>query len=263
VSLAGEERKKSIMTLLNEQGKVNVSELSQKFEVSTETIRRDLDELEKENKLKKVYGGAIRYKAEIEPPHVERESLHTDAKRKIGSLAAQLIDNNDFILIDEGSTALQIIHHLEDKRHLTILTCSIPALTLLIEYQKRGSFDGKIIFIGGEVSAKHMRVSGSIAEKTLDDFYVNKAFVSVDGISLEHGITSYDYDKANFTRKMISCSETTIVLADHSKIDKRSVSKIAELAEVDQIISDQAPPSHWVTSFAAMNVQWVDSKGTA
>lgn len=260
MSLAGEERKKSIMAILNEKGKVSASELSLLFEVTTETIRRDLDELEKENKLKKVYGGAVKFKVEVEPPHYEREFIHAEAKRKIGALAAELIEDNDVIVIDEGSTALQIIHCLESKSNLTILTSSIPALMLLIEHHKRGTFDGKIIFIGGEVNAKHLRVSGAIAEKIMEDFYVNKSFISVDGVSLENGITSYDYDRAVFTKKLMQCSETTIVLADSSKVIKRTVAKIADLKDVHIIVSDQSPPKEWSAALKKKNVRWISSQ---
>ncbi|OKP83049.1 DeoR/GlpR family DNA-binding transcription regulator [Paenibacillus sp. P32E] len=261
MSLASEERKETIMTLLNERGKVIANELSLLFEVSTETIRRDLDELEKENKLKKVYGGAVKFKVEVEPPLLEREAIHVEAKRKIGILAAGLIEDNDVIVVDEGSTALQIIHCLEGKQHLTILTNSVPALMLLIEFQKRGTFNGKLIFIGGEVSAKHLRVSGPIAEKVLEGFYVNKSFVSVDGVSLENGITSYDYEKAVFTRQMIRNSEMAIVVADSSKIDKRTVAKIADLDEIHMIVTDQAPSPKWKAPLQKIAVQWIYPQG--
>jgi DeoR/GlpR family transcriptional regulator of sugar metabolism len=160
-------------------------------------------------------------------------------------------------VVDEGSTALQILHFLDNKHHLTILTNSIPALMLLIEHQKRGTFDGKLIFIGGEVSAKHLRVSGPISEKIMEDFYVNKSFVSVDGVSLENGISSYDYEKAVFTRKIIRCSETAIVVADFSKIDKRTVAKIADLREIHMIVSEQAPPEEWKAALQKMELRWI------
>ncbi|QJD81928.1 DeoR/GlpR family DNA-binding transcription regulator [Cohnella herbarum] len=257
MSLAGEERKTSIMDLLNERGKVIASELSQLFEVSTETIRRDLDELEKENKLKKVYGGAVKFRVEVELGHNEREFVHAEAKRKIGFLAAELIEDNDVIVVDEGSTALQIIHFLVNKRNLTILTSSIPALMLLIEHQKRNKYDGKIIFIGGEVNAKHLRVSGPIAEKIMDDFYVNKSFVSVDGISLKNGVSSYDYERSVFTKKLIRCAETAIVVADSSKVDKRTVAKIVDMEDIHIIISDQAPPTEWKPALMKMDLRWI------
>ncbi|SDW43983.1 DeoR/GlpR family DNA-binding transcription regulator [Paenibacillus sp. CF384] len=257
MSLASEERKKRVLELLVIQGKVQVNELAQKFEVTTETIRRDLDDLEKDGKLKKVYGGAVKVQADFEPAYHEREVIHAEEKRKIGMLAANLIQNDDVIVIDEGSTAMQILHHLADKRNLTILVCSIPTLILLVDYQKRGLFDGRMIFIGGEVNSKHMRVSGPIAEKVMEDFYVHKSFLSVDGVSLENGITSYDFERALFTRKLIRCSETSIVVADSSKIGKRTVAKIADLTDIHCIVSDNEPPAGWKGSLEEMGVSWL------
>jgi len=257
VSLASEERKRGIMTLLHESGKVIANDLAQRFEVSTETIRRDLDELEKTNKLKKVYGGAVKFKSDVEPAILERESIHVEAKRKIGYLASQLIEDSDVIVLDEGTTVLQIIPYLEHKRHLTIMTNSIPALLLLLEHQKRGTFDGKIILIGGEVSARHLRVSGPIAERTMEDFFVSKSFVSVDGVSLKNGVTSYDYEKAVFTRKIMQCSDTVIVVADQSKIDKRTVAKISDLRDIDILISNEAPPADWKASLKKIGLRWM------
>ncbi|MCM3631242.1 DeoR/GlpR family DNA-binding transcription regulator [Paenibacillus glycanilyticus] len=257
MSLAGEERRKRILEMLGIKGKVNVNELSQQFEVTTETIRRDLDDLEKSNKLKKVYGGAVKLKTEIEPAYNEREIIHAEEKRAIGVLAAGLIEDNDVLVIDEGSTAMQIIHHLKDKHNLTILVCSIPTLTLLLDYQKNGEYDGRTIFIGGEVDPKHLRVSGPISEKMMEDFYVNKSFVSVDGVSLENGLTGYDYERALFTRKLMQCSQTTIVVADSSKIGKRTVARIADLSDVDYVVSNSEPPSGWTEKLQDRGVTWL------
>lgn len=261
MSLASEERKKVILSLLHGSGKVIASELAQRFEVSTETIRRDLDELEKESKLKKVYGGAILFKANTEPALLERETIHVEAKRQIGALAAELVEDNDVIALDEGTTILQIIPHLLAKQHLTVLTNSIPALIALLEHKKRGDFNGKIIVIGGEVDAKHLRVSGSIAERALEEFFVNKAFISVDGVSLKNGLTSYDYDKAVFTRKMIACSDTAIVVADSSKIPRRTVVKIAGLQDIHVLISDAPPKAEWTEGLEKLAVRWIYPAG--
>ncbi|ACS98897.1 DeoR/GlpR family DNA-binding transcription regulator [Paenibacillus sp. JDR-2] len=257
MSLAGEERRNRILEMLGIKGKVNVNELARQFEVTTETIRRDLDDLEKSGKLKKVYGGAVKLKTEIEPAYSEREIIYAEEKQAIGMLAAGLVEDNDVLVIDEGSTAMQIIPHLTDKRNLTILVCSIPTLTLLLEYQRNGLIDGRTIFIGGEVNPKHLRVSGPIAEKMMEDFYVNKAFVSVDGVSLENGLTGFDYERALFTRKLMLCSQTKVVVADSSKIGKRTVARIADLSDVDYVVSNSEPPTGWNGILQDKGVTWL------
>jgi DeoR/GlpR family transcriptional regulator of sugar metabolism len=259
VSLIGEERKRKILELLNEKGKVKVRELAELFNVSTESVRRYLDELNSENKLKKVYGGAVKTNGAVEPPHLERININAEAKQKIGKLAADFVEDNDVIVIDEGSTPLTMIEYLWDKKNITIMTSSIPALTILIDYKKKQLFTGRVIFIGGEVNAEHLRVSGFIAEKIMEDFYVNKAFISVDGITIDHGITSFDPDKALLVRKFIQHAEQTIVLADHSKIGNRSYVKIGNLEDVDMVICDQQAPSEWEMGIRAKGIEWISS----
>jgi DeoR/GlpR family transcriptional regulator of sugar metabolism len=259
MSLAGEERKNKILDLLSEKGKVKAGELSLRFDVTTETIRRDLDELEQENKLKKVYGGAIKVKAEIELPYYERQFMHSEAKSQIGLLAAGLIEDQDVIAIDEGSTTLQILHHLANKQNLTIMTCSISAMLLLVEYQKKGTFHGKIILIGGEVNSQHLRITGPIAENMMDNYFVNKAFISVDGISPNYGITSYDTDRAMFSRKLIKCSQQAIVVADSAKLSLRNVARIAGLNEIETIVCNEQPPEDWNDLLIAYGVTWLSS----
>ncbi|MFC9707055.1 DeoR/GlpR family DNA-binding transcription regulator [Paenibacillus sp. NPDC056933] len=257
MSLAGEERRLSIMNLLNEHGKVIAGDLARMFEVTTETIRRDLDELEKENKLKKVYGGAIKLKVEVEPALFERACVNQEAKEKIGYLAFTLIEDHDVIFLDEGTTPLQIIPFLSQKREVTVLTSSISAMMSLIELKKREQFDGRIIMLGGEVSVKHLRVAGAIAEASMSDIFVNKAFVTVDALSMEHGFTSYDYEKATLTRKWIQQSETSIVLADSSKWYKRSMVKICDFENVDMVISELEPPEEWKAQLDESNTKWM------
>lgn len=257
MSLASEERKTIILSLLNEQGRVIASDLAKRFEVSTETVRRDLDDLEKESKLKKVYGGAVKVKVEVEPTLFERSTIYLEAKEKIGYLASTLIEDRDVIFIDEGTTALQIIPHLIHKNHVKVITSSISALLALMDLQKKEQFNGTIMILGGEVSTKHLRVTGSMAESNMKDIFVNKAFLTVDGISLKKGFTSYDHEKSSLTRKWMSQSNTTIIIADSSKWNKISMVRIGDFKDADIIVSEKAPPEEWLAESARYQVDWL------
>lgn len=257
MSLIGEERKQAILTILNAKGKVKVNELSQQLDVSTETIRRYLDELAQENKLRKVYGGAIQEKNQsVELPHYQREILHAEEKRRIGRKAAEIVEDNDILFIDEGSTTVQMIPFLTSKSNLTVMTNSFPAVSVLIELGRTGQFHGKVIFIGGEVNMTHMRVSGRISEKLMDEFYVDKAFISTEGVTKEM-VTSYDTDKGYLSRKLIASARQSIVMADSSKMDHRSYCKICDLQDIDIVISDQPSPPGWQTTLDAVNIAWL------
>lgn len=256
MSLIGEERKEKILALLNLQEKITVRELSVHLEVSTETIRRYLEQLELENKVKRVYGGAIRVSPQEEPAWMNRKETYLEEKERIGKKAAEHVSDNDVIVIDEGSSPLHMIHYLSDKKNLTVITNSFPAAFLLMEKQHNHLFDGKTIFLGGEVNAKHQRISGSYAVAMMDRFFVNKAFITVDGLSMQYGITCFDYEKGMLTKKMMSQAEQIYAVADHSKFDKRSMHKIAALNEINTIISDREMPDAWREEASKWHTKW-------
>ncbi|MDT8715987.1 DeoR/GlpR transcriptional regulator [Clostridium sp. 19966] len=258
MSLVGEERKKYILHVLDTKGKVKVNSLAEELKVSTETIRRHLEELEKENKLKKVYGGAVKISFEKEePPYYERSIRYLEEKRKIGQKAAELIYDNEVIAIDVGTTTLQIIKHLAGKKNLTILTNSIAVLTELVDYINKGIFTGKILFIGGEINTKQLSVSGSISEKFMENFYIDKAFIAIGGISIDYGITGYEPNECMLSKKIIENVKQVIVLSDHSKIGVRNYFQIAKLDDIDVIVCDEAYPIEWEEKLNYKDVKWI------
>ncbi|MGG0940087.1 DeoR/GlpR family DNA-binding transcription regulator [Brevibacillus centrosporus] len=258
MSLFGEERKQIILQLVNANGKVRTNDLVEKLQVSSESIRRYLEELESVKKLKRVYGGAVKLNLDrTEPSHMSREVLRAEEKKRIGRAAADLVQDNDTIVIDEGTTPLQMITFLSTKKDLTILTSSITALNMLIEYQNGGLLSAEIYFLGGKVNAKHHRVGGSFAEQTMKGFFVDKAFLSVDGLLIHKGITCYDPERAVLAKRFIENANESIILADHSKIGISTLSKVAELKEIDIVISDTKAPADWSKELQAHNVTWL------
>lgn len=258
LSLAGEERKKKILELLEISGKVKVRELAEILAVSTETIRKYLDELHQEEKLKKVYGGAINLAFfDEEPSSLERDFIYSDEKKKIGELAANLINDHDVIAIDDGSTPLQLVKNLRKKRNLTIFTPSINALSVLIELSQQNIFSGKIFILGGEINTVHHRVTGGFTMEMLDNIYVDKYFISADGLSKDDGITGYDHSKGMVTKKLIEHSDCSILLIDHSKVGKRTNFKIADLKDINMVICDSPHPENWGHMLKENNVQWL------
>ncbi|WP_211747726.1 DeoR/GlpR family DNA-binding transcription regulator [Paenibacillus sp. Marseille-Q4541] len=262
MSLAGEERKQSILQMLQWKGKVRTPELVQELEVSSETIRRYLEELESENKLKRVYGGAVKINVEREEPsYGKREVLQAEEKQRIGRTAASLIEDHDVVVIDEGTTTLQMIDSLVLKKNITVLVSSIYTLNLLITYKNKGIFDGDIILIGGRINTKHYRASGSLAVEFMSGFHVDKAFVVADGIEIDAGITSYEDERGLLARTFIKQAKQTIVLADHTKIGTRHFHKFADFREIDIIVSDVPPPSAWKSKLTDRDVHWLLAEG--
>jgi len=245
MSLLSEERKMKIIELVDSEGKVKVNRLSKEFNVSTETIRRDLEELENEKRLKKVYGGAVKVKTELnELSMFEREILNIEEKKRIGQKAASFINNGEIIFIDEGSTTLQMIPAIRNISDVTIITNSFPLVIKLMEYDNSQRFKGDIIFLGGHVNSKHFRSSGSLTERMAKEFYIDKAFIALDGLHPETGITSYDLHKSLLSKILIHNASETFALVDHSKLGVKASFQIELFNRIDYIISDVPLPEN-------------------
>lgn len=258
MSIVGEERKRHILNVLEVKGKVKVGSLAKELQVSTETIRRHLEELESEKKLRKVYGGAIKISFEKEePPHFKRAEYYSKEKNLIGKKAAELVNDNEIILIDVGTTTIQMIKYLEGRKNLTILTTSIPALNMLVGCINKGSFTGKIIFTGGEINTKQWTVSGGISEKFIDSFYLDKSFISPGGLCLDNGVTAYEVNEALLSTKIMKNSKEAIILSDHSKLGVRNYIKISDLDDVDIIVCDTEPPHEWKKELEEKDITWI------
>ena len=258
MSLNAIDRKKVILELLDINGKVTSKELVTKLEVSSESVRRYLDELEAENKLRKVYGGAVRLEYDtIEPAHIKRNSTNTEEKKKIAKIASEFVKDNDSIVIDEGTTALQMIKYIVDRKNLTIVTSSCAALAQLIDYQNKEMFDGEIIFIGGKINTKHQRSADAMSVEMMSNIFVNKAFISCEGVSDSFGVNSVDKDKALLSREYVKNSRKTILLSDNSKIGMTTTYKVADIKDIDVIISDIDKPEEWTEKLEKSHTKWI------
>ena len=206
MSLSFEKRKKKIMECLNKEGKVEVQALADELGVSTETIRRDLERLDQEGKLKKVYGGAVKVRADaFELPFDKKTLINAKEKAAIGRRAAALVKDGDTIMIGNGTSTLEVVRNLHSHPNVTIVTHSTPVLLLAMEM-----FPGRIIFVGGEVNRHQRSVSGPLSELVLNRLRVNKAFISAGGVSLVDGITDYEISEANISRIMIERADEAI-----------------------------------------------------
>ena len=219
MSVQAEERKQAILHQLDAEGRVKVVPLSEQFNVSPETIRRDLDSLEQEGLLRRVYGGATKplFRAS-EAPFVQRKLTHVAEKEAIGRRAAELIEDGDTIAVDVGTTPLELVNAISGRKRLTMLTNSVSVSIALMDGINQGRFSGKIILLGGELNPEQQSISGSICERTMKQFRVSKAFLSAGGVSLSSGISDFEPDEASMSRIFAQAAERVFVLADHSKI---------------------------------------------
>ena len=227
------ERQRKIVDLVNERLSIRVSELSKIFSVTEETIRRDLEKLEKENLLVRSHGGAVSVeKDQTETSYLEREVTNAAEKKAIAVEAVRLIEPGDQLILDASTTAWYMAKELPDM-DIIVLTNSIK---VVIELSKKEHI--KVISTGGLLSANSLSYVGPLAERSLSMYHVNKAFLSCKGVHLENGLSDSNESHALLKRKMMDIADETILMVDSSKFGARAFSQIAPLSRVNSIITD-------------------------
>ncbi|MFP5111332.1 DeoR/GlpR family DNA-binding transcription regulator [Bacillaceae bacterium C204] len=227
------ERQKKIVEIVNERLSIRVTELSKMFSVTEETIRRDLEKLEKENLLIRSHGGAVSIEKEQgEISYLEREITNAEQKREIAGAAVRLIEIGDQIVLDASTTAWYLAKELPDQP-LTVLTNSIK---VAIELSKKEQI--KVISTGGTLLSQSLSYVGPLAERSLSMYHVNKAFLSCKGVHLEKGLSDFNESQALLKKHMMEIADETILMVDSTKFGTRSFSQIAPISTIDCIISD-------------------------
>jgi DeoR/GlpR family transcriptional regulator of sugar metabolism len=229
------ERQRKIVDLVNERLSVRVTELSKIFSVTEETIRRDLEKLEKENLLMRSHGGAVSIeKDQGETSYIEREVTNAAEKKAIAVEAVRFIEPGDQIVLDASTTAWYVAKELEDMP-LTVLTNSIK---VAIELSKKEQI--KVISTGGTLLTQSLSFVGPLAERSLGMYHVNKAFISCKGVHLEKGLSDFNELQALVKKQMMDIADETILMVDSSKFGTRAFSQIAPIAKIDSIITDSS-----------------------
>lgn len=251
--LLSQERQNEIIKLLRIRGIVRVEDLSVQLEVSTETIRRDLEKLESQKLLRRVYGGAIAIGTRsIEPIYNFRATLNHEYKNAIGQYAKKLIEDGEAIIIDLGTTTLEFARALNKHRDLFIITNSIQIALCTIEYPNT-----KVFLLGGSLRPKELTISGTAAIRHLKQFRVNKAILGAGGIDIVSGVTDYHLEEAELRRVMAENADEVIVLADHSKFGVKSLTQIIPSESIDKLVTDWETPLEYVEEFSRIGVEMI------
>ncbi|GAK12105.1 DeoR/GlpR family DNA-binding transcription regulator [Geomicrobium sp. JCM 19039] len=228
-------RQQRIVRRLDEEDKLRVSTLSSDFGVTEETIRRDLEFLEKHELLIRVHGGAIpKEKTEgFELPVLDRQSKNMKEKKAIAAMAASFINDGEIIALDASTTCLQLAKNLHHKQ-LTVITNSI-SVSIELAHQK----DITVILTGGYLRVESMSLVGISSDKIINDYHVDKFFISCSGIDLKWGVSESHELQAQTKKRIASLAEQTFVLADHSKFGHKSLVHWLPTEKIHTIISDQ------------------------
>lgn len=249
------ERHGQIYTLINQQGRVTVQELSKLFAVSEATIRRDLEELDSQGRISRAHGGAVKTeRGPVEPPMMQRRGENPQAKAAIGKAAVELIKANDTIFLGSGTTVIEVARNLPPDFPLTVITNSLPVIN---ELASRVGIE--LIIIGGILRLSEMSLVGHVAEQAVREFRADRVFLGMYGIDLDCGFTN-DYPPEIMTdRAILSISPQVIILADHSKFGRVSSMLVAPISAADTIITDQAAPETLLDEFRALGIRVIQA----
>lgn len=235
------ERRNEILFKLQEDKKVVVSDLSQLYNVTEETIRRDLEKLENQGLVKKTYGGAILNESfNIDLPYTIRERENIVAKQCIAEKISNLIEDGNHILMDSSSTSLFVAKNIKHKKNITLITNSIE---IILEVSDKVSW--KILSTGGILKENSLSLVGYQAERTINTFNVDLAVFSCKGIDLEKGITDSNESDAQIKKALLKSSKRSILAIDSSKFDKISFTKVGDISDVDIIVTENEPNERW------------------
>ena len=245
------DRHQFIIDRLQREGRVSVLELCRELKVSSVTIRKDLKLLEKKNLLFRTHGGANATNPyTIDRPVNEKEKMQSSEKSDIATVAAQLIEPNDSIIIASGTTVLALAKKIQPIESLTVVTSALNVAMELIKHP-----NVEVIQLGGFLRKSSSSVTGPYAQNILNDFFCTKLFLGVDGIDIGSGLTTTNSMEAQLNRQMIAQSQKIIVLSDSTKFGKRGFGRICGLEEVDQVITDSGIPDHYKKDLESLGIE--------
>ncbi|MEG0077800.1 DeoR/GlpR family DNA-binding transcription regulator [Anaerorhabdus sp.] len=221
-------------------GTVSNEELCNEFNISLQTLRRDLKILEDNDRIDKVYGGVV-YKDKSLLNSVQaienREMLNLKEKKYVAQIAARLVENNSVIFIDSGTTACQIVPYLNHHKNVTVITHSLLVVNMVAKLQNL-----KCICLGGLLKADTLSFAIDITDNS---YHCNIAFIATVGLSNE-GLTNTDIEEGKIKEHMIQCSEKVYILADHSKLLNKGFYHFADLENISGVVLDQKPNDKFI-----------------
>ena len=234
-----EERRQLILNEINIKNIVYVKDLAKRYSVTMETIRKDLEDIINENSdIRKVYGGALKSSSNIvDESYNLRNELFSNEKSILAEKGANLISDGDSIFLDAGTTVSKIIPHLKSKQNLKIVTVSISVINEFINFFSGIDHTHSIFLVGGEVKPNLLSTSGVKVTSDLENYFFDKAFLTLDGISLENGITSHNHNEALVTKTALKQSLENIFLITDEKFNTSKFYKVCNLNQVNSLVS--------------------------
>ena len=236
------ERRNTILARLSLEGKVIVSDLAREFDVTEETIRRDLEKLDREGLAKKTYGGAvINQNSTTDLPYSVRKRANVERKQHIAERIGELIHDGDRIMLDASSTAIFVSNIIKSRKNITLITNSVEILLELAD--KEG---WNILSTGGTLREGALSLVGASAEKMIRGFHVDLAVCSCKGIDMTMGITDSNERDSEIKQAIFAAADRKVLAVDATKFDKISFVRVCDPGEVGTVVTDEPPTERWV-----------------
>jgi len=255
--LLAEERRRKILEMVEDSGQVTITDLVKQFAVSAVTARGDLDALSELGSVVRSHGGAVRRQEPTRDYPVQfKATLHRPEKIRIGKAAALLVQPNETIVLDNGTTTLEVARHLKALRtqNVTVIT---NALNIAMELSDAPGIS--LIMIGGLLRRISSSFVGPQAEQMLRELHADRVFLAVDGFDLEIGPSTPDILEAQLNGRMMDIAKETNIVADASKLGRRSLSKIGAIDRVDRLITDSHAPAGFVEALRKRGIEVVEA----
>jgi DeoR/GlpR family transcriptional regulator of sugar metabolism len=250
-----EQRRKAILDALAENRLITTADLSRRFDVSEVLIRRDFGRMEQQGLLRRVRGGAVVVPSSNSSNAVAfRSPRHLPEKQRIGSAAAGLIGSGDRLIIDSGTTTLQVARHIPGDLltdgNLTVITSSLPVV------QELGNWKTvHLILLGGVFLPEYQVAVGPQTIDQIRDLHADKMFLGADGLTLSHGLTTANVLEAEVDRAMVRSALQVIAVADSSKIGRIGLSAIIALGQIHILVTDRGAPPDFVSQVRSLGVE--------
>ena len=246
-----EERRQHILSVLQQNGRVLVDELSDALSISRITIRKDLDDLAKRGVLQRTHGGAIHPASStmFDPSLKDKESRYSQEKMRIAEAAAALVQEGQCVLLDSGTTTTAIARTLKSFQRLTIITNAVNIAAEL------SGTDFEVILTGGSLRKNSFSLVGPLAEETLNEMYADVLFLGVDGFDLEVGLTTPNLQESRVNRVMVATAKKVVAVCDSTKFNRRSLSKIVDATSIHHVITDRRLSDETAEAIRNLNIE--------
>ena len=247
------ERRNAILSKLTLEGKVIVADLSRDFGVTEETIRRDLEKLDKDGLAKKTHGGAVATQTmNIDLPYSVRKRANVDRKQRIAQKIGDMIHDGDYIMLDASSTAIFVTKYIKPRKNITLITNSVEILLELAD--KEG---WNILSTGGALKEGALAMVGASAEKMIRGFHVDLAVCSSKGFDMSMGVTDSNEKDSQIKQAIFAAADRKVLAVDSTKFDRIAFARVCDVDEIDTVVTDEKPADRWIEYLKNKDVELV------